>query len=139
MESIKKLEDAAKECLKDLRSIDSKVSIAEGRLSSFEAKGATLAAEVTDLETKKAAILSFIGSVEANSRRAQEDKIADLRAKESQLDNERADLKAKQYQADEARRTADEMKAKFDALFREYQAKSEELNQKKEQLSHILK
>jgi len=132
MESLKRLEEVAKECLKDLKAIDSKVSVAEGNLSFLESKKASLTAEVAALEGKKAAIQEAIGTAEIESKRKIDDRVRELRLKEEQVTADRAELKTRLFQAEQARADADAAKEKYATLYSEYLGKLQELESKKQ-------
>lgn len=130
MESLKRLEEIAKECLKDIKAIDSKVSVAEGNLAFLESKKTSLSAEISDLESKKSAVQQSIGTLEIESRKKIDESMREIKFREEHLTSERADLKTKLYQADSARAEAETAREKYAALYLEYLDKSQEIEDK---------
>ncbi len=139
METIKKLEEAAKNCLSDLKSIESKISVSEGRLDFLNAAKIKLAAEVSEMEAKKTAILESTTRAEMESKRGIEDRLAALKLKEENIQNEMANWKIKSFQAESERSEAQEARLKYEKLYVDYMARYEELNQKKLAVADILK
>lgn len=139
METIKRLKDVAEECLKDLKNIDSKASIAEGNLAFLESKKTKLGAEIADMEAKKNAVMESVGTFEKDARAQIEAKFNEIKAKETQLLNDRADLKTKIFQAEAATGEAQDAKEKYSALYSEYLTKAEELDAKKNAVMNALK
>lgn len=139
METIKKLKDAAEECIRDLKSIDSKISVSEGRLEFLQAKVIGLNTEIADLETKKAAVMDAVGTFEKDARNKIEDRLREIRAKEESLTADRADVKTKIFQADAAKADSDQAKEKYSALYAEYLTKVAEIDEKRQALANVLK
>lgn len=131
MESLKKLKDVAEECLKDIKAIDSKTSIAEGNLSFLESKKTTLGAEILDLESRKSAVMELVGRLEKDARNEIESKMREVKAKEEYLESLKADLKIKLFQAEASNKDSLSEKEKYAALYAEYTAKLAELEAKK--------
>lgn len=132
MESLKKLEDAAKECLKDLKAIDSKVSITEGNLAFLESKKIKLTAEISDLEGKKASVMESVGTVEKEAREKIDAGVRELRLKEDQLIADRAALKTKLYEAESSKVQSDEAREKYTAAYAECLVATKEMEEKKQ-------
>lgn len=130
MESLKKLEEVAKECLRDIKAIDSKISVAEGNLAFLESKKTSLSAEIADLEAKKVAVQQSVGTIELESRRQIDDRMREIKLKEEQLVSERADLKTKLFQADGSKNEAEKAREKYAAAYLEYSDKAQELENK---------
>ena len=139
MESIKRLEEAAKACIKDLREMDSKFSIKEGDIHGLESKKTDLEKEVHELQAKKAELVSFIGSAESNLKKEYEAKARDLSAKSDTLDGERGKIRGLEIQAEMARKEAYESKQQYDKLYKEYEQKLAEINQKREAVLNALR
>lgn len=132
MESLKKLEQVIKDCLGEIKAVDSKVSISEGNLAFLESKKIALNAEISDLETKKTAVQESVGSIEREARNRIDDQTRELRLKEELVLADRADLKTRIYQADAAKTEAEAAKEKYAKLYAEYLIKAQELDEKKQ-------
>lgn len=130
METIKKLAEAAKLCLDDLKSISSKVSITEGNLANLLAKKSTVELDISRLEEKKAAIQDAVGTLEKNARADIEVRMQAISARESEILAERADLKTKLIQASAAREESEKAIKRYTELYNEYLAKAQELGEK---------
>lgn len=139
METIKRLEEAAKTCLADLKAIESKVSITEGNLAFLESKKGTLSSEIADLEIKKTAIMESVGTIEKDARTQIDAKLNEIKAKEDSLLKDRADLKTKLFQADSVSEEATQSKDKYTALYAEYLEKVKDLDDKKNAVMNALK
>lgn len=139
MDIVKNLKEAAEECLKQLKTIDAKVSAAEGALTFLESKKASLGAELADLEGKRAAVLTAVGNAESEAKKSIDARLQDLAIKESLVLTDRADLKTKMYQADSARADMEQAKEKYDKLYVEFEARLNELNEKKIAVANLLK
>lgn len=139
MESLKKLKDVAEECIRDLKSIDSKISVSEGNLAFLESKRATLTTEIATLETKKAAVMDAVGTLEKDARNGIEARMQEIKAKEDSLATDRADLKVKLFQSDSAKADADKEREKYSVLYAEYLTKVQDLDEKKTALANVLK
>lgn len=139
MEAIKRMEEAIKSGLKELREMDSKYSIKEGDIHGLEAKKSTLEKEVTELQAKKAELVSFLGMAKSNLDKEHEAKLRDLKVKSDVLDTERGKIKGLEVQAEMSKKASDESKEKYDELYKEYEKKVSELNQKREAVLKALK
>lgn len=139
MESLYKLSEAVKGFEKDLKAISSKVSSEEGNIEGLTAKKAALTSECEDLSNKKAQLIEFLGQTESNLKKEYEAKMRELAVKSDQLDGQRGQVKSKEIQAEIAIKDAAESKAKFDALYSEYEGKIAEINQKREAVLNALK
>lgn len=139
METIKRLEEAAKSCLADLKGIESKVSATEGNLAFLDAKKAKLGAEIADLEAKKNAVMDSVGALEKDARANIDDRLNEIKAKEAELLKDRADLKTKIYQTDAATTEADAAKERYTALYAECLEKVKDLEERKVAVMNALK
>lgn len=138
MESIKALEAAAKECLKDLRTIESRVSITEGNLRNMEASRDALKVEVSELGAKKAELMEFIGTAALEAQKENDARLRDIRIKEEALQADRANLKARVIQYDSARVDMERSKEQYDRLYAEYEARLADFNHKRQAAAEIL-
>lgn len=132
MESLKRLEEVAKECLKELKSMDSKVSITEGNLAFLESKKIAVTTEIADLEAKKTAVMASIGTAEREARDQIDTRVRELRLKEEQFLADRANLKTKTYELESAKTEAEAAREKYAALYAEYLTKAQEMEDKKQ-------
>lgn len=139
MESLKKLKDAADECLRDWKAIESKISVSDGNLAFLNSKKGSLTAEIADLETKKTSIMDTVGALEREAQKRIDAKLQEIKTKEDQMAVERADLKTKQFQADSAKTDSDQARDKYSALYAEFQTKLQELADKKQAVMDALK
>lgn len=139
MDIVKNLKEAAEECLKQLKTIDAKVSAAEGALSFLESKKAVLTAELKDLESKKEAVMQAVGTAELESKKTIDARLQDLSVREVTALMDRADLKTKMYQTDSARADMEQSKKRYDDLYSEFEIRLKELNDKKQAVADILK
>lgn len=139
MESIKKLEQAAKDCLKDLRTMESQVSIAEGNLAGLRANKDILTKEVTELGEKKMALIEFIGRAGLESQKELEAKNREIKTKEDALEALKYDLRAKIAQAEGARKDAEHAKFQSDAAKAQYDEQINALNEKARAVAEIYK
>ena len=139
MESIKRLEEAAKACIKDLREQESKYSIKEGDIHGLETKKQALDKEIHDLQAKKAELVSFLGMAKSNLDKEHEAKLREHRAKNDALDTERGKIKSLEVQAEMSKKASDESKEKYDKLYKEYEKKLDDINQKREAVLAALK
>lgn len=139
MESIKKLEEAAKLCLKDLRAMESKISVSEGSLANLDANKAALTAEVEELGGKKAALMEYIGTAEMEFQKKVEARNREFTLKEESLNSERGAVKAELFGARAASADAENERRRYAALYEEYTARLKELDDKRAALSNILK
>lgn len=139
METIKKLAEAAKICLDDLKSIDSKVSVIEGNLAFLASKKATLTAEIEDLEKKKAVVQDACGTLEKNARTDIELRLQAISAREGEILSERATLKTKLLAADGALAESEGVIKRYAELYNEYLAKASDLNEKRQILMATFK
>lgn len=139
METIKKLAEAAKICLDDLKSIDSKVSVTEGNLAFLASKKATLTSEIEDLEKKKSVVQDACGTLEKNARADIELRLQAISAREGEILSERAMLKTKLLAADGALAESEGVIKRYAELYNEYLAKASDLNEKRQILMATFK
>lgn len=139
MESIEKLANAAKECLSDLKTVESRISILDGKLSFLQSQKVALSAEIADMEARKTAILQETSRIEAESKQTVDGRIAAAKAKEAQVLEDAAMLKTKLFQADSAKADAESEKEKYASLYAEYLIKVQELDDKKQAVLQALK
>lgn len=139
MDSIKKLVDAAKECMSDLRSMESKLSVAQGNISSYESQAAEIKKEIDKLNKKKAELVSFLRDEEERQKKEHEAKIKELDLKSDALDKERGAARIKENHAAEALKSATNEKLNYMRLSNEMEQKIKEINEKRERLNAVLR
>lgn len=137
MESLKELEVSLKKAMADIRGMDSKFSVQEGNIKGLESRKIDLEKEITELQAKKAELVSFLGSAQSNLNKEHEAKMRDLATKHDALDGDRGKIRGLEIQAELSKKAADESKEKYDKLYAEYSSKLADLKSKQEQLSAV--